>query len=68
VGVATYPDDGATIEDLVDAADRGIDAALSEGGDRAVQAEDSSRYEAEEVEPAPAPEPADEGDEWDIGV
>ena len=43
VGVATYPDDGATIEDLVDAADNAIAAALAEGGDRAVSASQLAR-------------------------
>jgi diguanylate cyclase (GGDEF)-like protein len=36
VGVATYPDDGATIEDLIAAADRALASALAEGGDRAL--------------------------------
>jgi diguanylate cyclase (GGDEF)-like protein len=39
VGVATYPDDGAAIEDLVDVADRAIALAHDSGGDRVVTSE-----------------------------
>lgn len=40
VGVATYPDDGATIEDLIAAADRALGKALADGGDRAISSSD----------------------------
>lgn len=72
VGVATYPDDGATVEDLVDAADNAIATALGEGGDRAFSAAglriaaDEEEAAVEAVEAAAAGTAAAEGDEWDL--
>jgi diguanylate cyclase (GGDEF)-like protein len=71
VGVATYPDDGATVEDLVDRADGAIAAGLAGGGDRAVSAGQLAKEIREEesaAETEAAKAPADEGDEWDLDV
>jgi two-component system, cell cycle response regulator len=84
VGVATYPDDGATVEDLVDAADRAIAAGLADGGDRAVSATRLTEMAREEkdattdgdetpstkasAEATSAEASSVEGDEWDLDV
>ncbi len=69
VGVATFPDDGATVEDLVDAADNAIAAALADGGDRAVSAAGLRQQADEEAAAAAAAAAARaaEPDEWDVG-
>ena len=43
VGVASFPNDGASIDDLLDAADAGLAVAEQAGGDRVAQATSVAR-------------------------
>ena len=58
VGIATFPEDGTSLEDLLEAADRALASAFADGGDRAISA---TAVAAGAVEDAAAVAPLDTG-------
>ena len=54
IGVASFPEDGGSADDLLDAADAALSDAIENGGDRVGQTRprtESAEAEAEEIEP-----------------